>query len=78
MAICICAFGAAAFAQGGADEPEATFAEGEFAAVERDLTDEAAPAVFAVGISAGFPAYQTLALNVSLQAQFVGAQLKGS
>ena len=78
LAICTCAFGAAAFAQGGADEPEETFAEGQFAAVERDLADEAAPAVFAVGISAGFPAYQTVALNVSLQAQFVGAQLKGS
>lgn len=78
VAICICAYGAAAFAQGGSGEPVDTFAEGEFEAVERDLADEAAPAVFAVGISAGFPAYQTVALTVSLQAQFVGAQLKGS
>lgn len=42
-------------------------------------TLEGAPnAVFAVGLSAGFPAYQTVALAASLQAQYVGVQLKGS
>lgn len=38
----------------------------------------APPAIFSVGLSAGFPSYQTIALNASLQVQYVGFQLKGS
>lgn len=45
--------------------------------VERDLGGEAGPGLFSVGLSAGFPSYQTVALAVSVQAEFVGAQLKG-
>lgn len=36
------------------------------------------PALFSVGISGGFPSYQTVALSVSLQSSFVGLQAKGS
>lgn len=36
------------------------------------------PAIFSVGVSAGFPSYQTVALTASLQAQYVGFQFKGS
>lgn len=36
------------------------------------------PALVAIGVSGGFPAYQTVALTASLQVQFVGAQIKGS
>jgi len=72
------AFAFLASAQGG--EPNGAEGETEAApvTVEKELGDEAAPALFAVGVSAGFPSYQTVALAVSLQAQFVGAQLKGS
>src|SRR5690606_39241314 len=38
----------------------------------------ATPALFSVGISGGFPSYQTVALSVSLQSSFVGLQAKGS
>jgi len=67
-----------ASAQGGA--PDGGEAEGDapLTTVEEDLGSQGAPALFAVGISAGFPSYQTVALAVSVQAQFVGAQLKGS
>lgn len=40
--------------------------------------DSTPPAIFSVGLSAGFPSYQTIALNASIQAQYVGLQLKGS
>lgn len=36
------------------------------------------PGVFSVGISTGFPSYQTVALTAAIQAQYVGLQLKGS
>ena len=45
--------------------------------VEGDV-DAAVPALFSVGISGGFPSYQTVALSVSLQSSFVGLQAKGS
>lgn len=58
-------------AQGGA--------EGAAGALEEETAVETAvPALFAVGLSGGFPSYQTVALSASLQAQFVGVQLKGS
>lgn len=40
--------------------------------------DSTPPAIFSIGLSAGFPSYQTIALNASIQAQYVGLQLKGS
>ncbi len=67
-----------ASAQGGAANGTEDETEGPLGTVERDLGGEGAPALFAVGISAGFPSYQTIALAVSVQAQFVGAQVKGS
>lgn len=39
---------------------------------------DSVPALVAVGVSGGFPSYQTVALAASLQVQFVGAQVKGS
>jgi len=36
------------------------------------------PALVALGVSAGFPSYQTAAVAASLQVQFFGMQLKGS
>jgi len=79
LACAVCTFGSLGFAQNGptAEAAEAV-GDGEIVTVEQDLGSQAAPAVFAVGLSAGFPSYQTVALAVSLQAQFVGAQLKGS
>jgi len=46
--------------------------------VETVTVSGAPPALFAVGVSGGFPSYQTVALSVSLQSSFVGLQLKGS
>lgn len=40
--------------------------------------DDAPPTLFTVGLTGGFPSYQTAALALSFQAQFVGLQLKGS
>lgn len=57
-----------AWAQGGSSA-----ADGAASSVE-----EAPPALLAVGLSGGFPSYQTAALAVSLQAQYVGIQVKGS
>jgi hypothetical protein len=74
MASVLLAFAFAATAQGVTPSE----AEAPLVTVENELGGEGAPALFAVGISAGFPSYQTVALAVSLQAQFVGAQLKGS
>lgn len=57
-----------AWAQGGSTSTdEASFS-----------VDAAPPALLAVGVSGGFPSYQTAALAVSLQAQYVGIQVKGS
>jgi len=67
-----------ASAQGGAPNAAEAETEAPLAAVEKDLGSEGAPALYSVGISAGFPSYQTVALAVSVQAQFVGAELKGS
>jgi len=78
MASVLLAFAFLASAQGGAPNGAEGEAEAAPVTVEKELGDEAAPALFAVGVSAGFPSYQTVALAVSLQAQFVGAQLKGS
>ena len=36
------------------------------------------PAIAAFGVTAGFPSFQTVAVSISLQAQYVGLQLKGS
>lgn len=46
--------------------------------VEAVSVSDAPPALVAVGVSGGFPSYQTVALSVSLQSSFVGLQLKGS
>jgi len=67
-----------ASAQGGAPNAAEAETEAPLATVEKDLGIEGAPALFSAGISVGFPSYQTVALAVSGQAQFVGAQLKGS
>jgi len=67
-----------AIAQGGAPSGAEDETGAPLVTVEKDLGNEGAPALFAVSLSAGFPSYQTVALAVSLQAQFVGAQLKGS
>lgn len=40
--------------------------------------EDAPLGLFAVGFTAGFPSYQTVALTASLQARYVGLQLKGS
>lgn len=67
------------FAQSEQTPPKTVAADsGSFTAVTVELEDQPAPAVFSVGLSAGFPSYQTVALSASLQAQFVGAQIKGS
>lgn len=39
---------------------------------------ESVPALVAIGVSGGFPSYQTVAVAASLQVRFVGAQVKGS
>lgn len=46
--------------------------------VETVTVSGAPPALVAVGVSGGFPSYQTVALSASLQSSFVGLQLKGS
>lgn len=74
LVLLACLLGAAAFAQGPAAAPDPHAGLGP--TVERDLTGEPSPALFAVGLSTGFPSYQVATLAVSLQAQFVGAQLK--
>lgn len=66
---------AAAVGEQAGTEAEGEEAEGDEVA---GALEGAPPAIFAVGVSAGFPSYQTIALNASLQAQFVGFQLKGS
>ncbi|MFO7545881.1 MAG: hypothetical protein R6W77_10340, partial [Trueperaceae bacterium] len=38
----------------------------------------APPALFTIGLTGGFPSYQTAALALSFQAQYVGLQVKGS
>ena len=59
-----------AAAQGPVDEAE------EPAAEQTVNLSSAPPALFSVGISGGFPSYQTVALGVSLQSSFVGIQAK--
>lgn len=76
-ALALSAWSGAAFAQ-AADPGGAPAPTGEADVVKGNLADDATPALFSVGLSAGFPSYQTVALAVSLQAEFVGAQLKGS
>jgi len=39
---------------------------------------QSVPGLVAVGVSGGFPSYQTVGVSASLQVQFVGAQVKGS
>lgn len=58
-----------------AQEPPSSVVEAPRSNV--NLTSEV-PALFSVGISGGFPSYQTVALAVSLQSSFVGLQVKGS
>jgi len=78
LAVALLAFVTMANAEGGAQNAADDLTEAPLVTVEKELGGEGAPALFAVGVSAGFPSYQTVALAVSLQAQFVGAQLKGS
>lgn len=92
FAIAIMLLGAACFsiavAQSGEDgdtsaQPaaEATGTDTSVAADDETVhgeLDSTPPAIFSVGLSAGFPSYQTIALNASIQAQYVGLQLKGS
>lgn len=51
--------------------------DGEHEEVSGALTS-APPGIVSLGVSAGFPSYQTIALNASLQVQYIGFQFKGS
>ncbi len=46
--------------------------------VESGHLADSPPGLVAVGVSVGFPSYQTAAISASVQSQYVGAQLKGS
>ncbi len=75
LLLLVLALWAGALAQEVAEPVTAPEVDGE---VVTGTLEGAPPAVFSVGLSAGFPAYQTVALAASLQAQYVGVQLKGS
>lgn len=59
-------------------------AQGQGPVAEEAAQDETvtltspAPALFSVGVSGGFPSYQTVAFSVSLQSSFIGLQAKAS
>jgi len=78
-------FGGGALAQagaGGADVARSADTEVDDTGAVDAVTVEGHPdssvGLFSVGVSGGFPSYQTVALAVSVQAQFVGGQLKAS
>jgi hypothetical protein len=49
-----------------------------FSTTEAGTDGDTPPALFTIGLTGGFPSYQTAALALSLQAQYVGLQVKGS
>lgn len=78
MLLALVAFWAVPLAHAQAD-PGAYEAQDEpLVTVKGHADDGSTPGLFSVGVSGGFPSYQTVAISVALQAEFVGAQLKGS
>ena len=59
----------------GAEDRTAT---GAFDMTEAGTDSDTPPALFTIGLTGGFPSYQTAALALSFQAQYVGLQVKGS